>query len=115
MSDTGDIDRRVWKLFVGYVHGTLSRREFLDRAAKLTATGVSAATLLATLSPDYALARQVDPSLILLDLMLPGLDGLTVCRRLRESNEFRNIPIIMVTAKNQIQDLVEGLSLHLRY
>lgn len=61
MSDTGDIDRRVWKLFDGYVHGTLSRREFLDRAAKLTATGVSAATLLATLSPDYALAQQVDP------------------------------------------------------
>jgi carboxymethylenebutenolidase len=61
MSDSGDIDRGVWKLFDGYVHGAISRREFLDRATKLTATGVSAATLLATLSPDYALARQVDP------------------------------------------------------
>ena len=61
MSDDRDIDRRVWKLFDGYVHGTISRREFLDRAARFTATGVSATTLLATLSPDYALARQVDP------------------------------------------------------
>jgi len=61
MSDGRDIERRVWKLFDGYVHGTISRREFLDRVAKFTATGVSAATLLATLSPDYALARQVDP------------------------------------------------------
>ena len=61
MSDGRGIDRRVWKLFDGYVHGTISRREFLDRAAKFTATGVSAATLLATLSPDYALAQQVDP------------------------------------------------------
>lgn len=61
MSDGRNIDRRVWKLFDGYVHGTISRREFLDRVAKFTATGVSAATLLATLSPDYALAQQVDP------------------------------------------------------
>lgn len=61
MSGDRDIDRRVWKLFDGYVHGTISRREFLDRAAKFTATGVSAATLLATLSPDYSLAQQVDP------------------------------------------------------
>jgi len=61
MSDGRGIDRRVWKLFDGYVHGAISRREFLDRAAKFTATGVSAATLLATLSPDYVLAQQVDP------------------------------------------------------
>jgi carboxymethylenebutenolidase len=55
------VDRRVWKLFDGYVHGTISRREFLEQATKFTATGVSAATLLATLSPDYSLAQQVDP------------------------------------------------------
>ena len=61
MTDGPDIDCRVWKLFDGYVHGKISRREFLDRAAKFTATGVSAATLLATLSPDYSLAQQVDP------------------------------------------------------
>jgi carboxymethylenebutenolidase len=56
-----DVDERVWKLFDGYVHGTVSRREFLERAARFTASGVSAATLLSALSPDYALAQQVDP------------------------------------------------------
>ena len=61
MRDKYDVDDRVWKLFDGYVHGSITRREFLDRAARITAGGVSAATLLSALSPDYALARQVDP------------------------------------------------------
>ena len=61
MRDKYDVDERVWKLFDGYVHGSITRREFLDRAARITAGGVSAATLLSALSPDYALARQVDP------------------------------------------------------
>jgi len=54
-------DRRVMRLFDGYVHGQITRREFLDRAAKFTTAGVSAAAVLASLSPDYALAKQVDP------------------------------------------------------
>lgn len=61
MSRKFDVDERVWKLFDGYVHGSVSRREFLDRAARFTAGGVSAATLLSVLGPDYALAQQVDP------------------------------------------------------
>lgn len=61
MTDKYDVDERVWRLFDGYVHGTVTRREFLDRAARFTASGVSAATLLAALSPDYSLAQQVDP------------------------------------------------------
>jgi carboxymethylenebutenolidase len=61
MPDKPDLDPQVLKLFDGYVHGTISRRQFLDRAAALTVSGVSAATLLATLSPDYALAQQVSP------------------------------------------------------
>jgi carboxymethylenebutenolidase len=56
-----DVDERVWELFDGYVHGTVSRRQFLERAARFTATGVSAASLLSALTPDYALAQQVDP------------------------------------------------------
>ena len=54
-----DFDQRVLDLFDGYVHGLIDRREFLDRAAKYTAAGVSAAVLLDSLSPDYALAAQV--------------------------------------------------------
>ena len=58
---TNQYDRRVMRLFDGYVHGQISRREFLERAAKFTASGVSAAAILASLSPDYALAEQVAP------------------------------------------------------
>ena len=49
------------RLFDGYVHGQISRREFLDGAAKLTASATTAAAILASLSPDYSLAQQVDP------------------------------------------------------
>lgn len=62
MADSDGYDRRVLELFDGYVHGKVTRRQFLDRAASLTAAGVSAAALLAALSPDYSLAQQVDPA-----------------------------------------------------
>ncbi len=59
MSD--DYDPRILKLFDGYVHGQMTRRQFLDRAAGFATAGLSAAAILAALSPDYALANQVDP------------------------------------------------------
>jgi carboxymethylenebutenolidase len=62
VSGNTDIDRRIWELFDGYVHGSITRREFLDRAARFTASGISAATILTALSPDYALAQKVDPA-----------------------------------------------------
>ncbi|MGB5449185.1 MAG: dienelactone hydrolase family protein [Woeseiaceae bacterium] len=62
MSEKKDMDRRVMQLFDGYVHGQITRREFLDRVAAVTASGVAAAMLLKSLSPDYALAQQVDPN-----------------------------------------------------
>lgn len=55
------LDRDVMRLFDGYVHGQITRREFLDRAAAFTTSGVTAAALLGSLAPDYALAEQVDP------------------------------------------------------
>ena len=61
MSEKKDMDRRVMRLFDGYVHGQITRREFLDRVAAVTASTVTAAMLLKSLSPDYALAQQVDP------------------------------------------------------
>ena len=54
-------DQRLLDLYDGYAHGLLSRREFLDRAAAFTASGLSAAAVLGALSPDYALANQVSP------------------------------------------------------
>lgn len=61
MSKKSQLDRDVMRLFDGYVHGQITRREFLDRAAAFTASGITAAALLASLAPDYALAQQVDP------------------------------------------------------
>ena len=54
-----DFPREVLKLFDGYIHGMLSRREFLDRAARHSVGGVTAAAMLQSLTPDYALAEQV--------------------------------------------------------
>ncbi len=51
------------------------------------------------------------PSLVILDLMLPGLDGLEVCRRLRGNAATQNIPIIMLTAKAEEVDRIIGLEI----
>jgi DNA-binding response OmpR family regulator len=57
------------------------------------------------------LARREAPRLILLDLMLPGLDGLEVCRKLKGDTVTRGIPVVMVTAKGEESDIVLGLGL----
>ncbi len=49
------------------------------------------------------------PDLVLLDLLLPGLDGLDVCRRLRAVESTRDLPVIMVTARGEESDVVLGL------
>ena len=51
------------------------------------------------------------PDLILLDLMLPGIDGLQICRKLKSNQNTVRIPIIMVTAKGEEEDIVKGLEL----
>jgi len=63
------------------------------------------------LSGEMALdkARKEHPDLILLDLMLPGLDGLDVFRKLKRYPATSNIPIIMLTAKTEEADIVVGL------
>lgn len=49
------------------------------------------------------------PDLILLDLMMPRMDGYETCRRIRESNTAAELPIIILTARGQMEDLVRGL------
>lgn len=53
--------------------------------------------------------RRHRPGLVLLDLMLPGLDGLTVCRRVRETPDLADVRIVMLTARTQNEDIVRGL------
>lgn len=57
------------------------------------------------------LVRREAPDLVLLDLMLPGLDGIEVCRRLKSDDVTASIPIIMVTAKGEESDVVLGLQI----
>ncbi|WP_425447000.1 response regulator transcription factor [Dethiothermospora halolimnae] len=56
-------------------------------------------------------ARENDIDLIILDLMLPEIDGIEVCRRLKKDNSTENIPIIMLTAKSEETDKVLGLEM----
>jgi len=56
-------------------------------------------------------ARNEHPDLIILDLMLPGMDGLEVCRAIKGDSKTASIPIIMLTAKSQESDKVVGLEL----
>ncbi len=53
----------------------------------------------------------VKPDLIILDLMLPDVDGLEICKALKKNEKFENIPIIMLTAKGDEADVVIGLEL----
>ncbi|MDT8323894.1 MAG: response regulator transcription factor [Bacteroidota bacterium] len=55
--------------------------------------------------------RDIDPDLILLDLMLPGVDGLEVCKVIKNDRETAHIAIIMLTARSEEADIVTGLEL----
>lgn len=61
-------------------------------------------------APDGPSALQIlarnDVDVVLLDLMLPGMDGIEICRKIRETS---NVPIIMLTARSDTADVVEGL------
>jgi two-component system alkaline phosphatase synthesis response regulator PhoP len=57
------------------------------------------------------LASKIVPNLILLDLMLPRLDGIETCRRLKADERLRDIPVIMLTAKAEEADKVKGLEI----
>lgn len=57
------------------------------------------------------IAREKNPSLILLDLMLPGMGGKQVCQKLKQDPLTRDVPVIMVTAKSEETDVIVGLGL----
>lgn len=53
--------------------------------------------------------EDVRPDVLVLDVMMPGLDGYSVLKRLRASDETRNLPVIMLTAKGQAEDRATAL------
>ncbi|PCJ15906.1 MAG: hypothetical protein COB04_12210 [Gammaproteobacteria bacterium] len=55
------------------------------------------------------IAQEEAPDVILLDIMMPGMDGIEVCKRLKTSANTREIPIIIISAKDREQDIISGL------
>ena len=76
----------------------LTREGFLVSASRNGVDGLS-------------LVRNQSPALVLLDLMLPGIDGLSICQQLKSDPITRNISIIIVSAKGEESDVVIGLGL----
>ena len=54
---------------------------------------------------------KIKPDLIILDVMLPGVDGLDICRHIKSETHIKNIPILMLTAKTEESDQIVGLQL----
>src|SRR4030095_12272626 len=54
---------------------------------------------------------RIQPDLILLDVMMPEMDGFETCERIKASSEWHNIPIIFLTSKTETEDIVRGFEL----
>ena len=59
----------------------------------------------------YAIAKQEIPDVIILDVMMPEVDGYTVAKRIRENESTKEIPILMLTALNMLQDKIKGFDI----
>ena len=110
----------VLKLFDGYVHGVINRREFLDRAAKYAVGGFTAAAMLESLSPNFALAQQVpktDSRIHAEYLPYPSPEGSGTMRGYfaRPANLSRKLPGVVVIHENRglnpyIEDVARRLA-----
>lgn len=101
-----DFHPQVLKLFDQYVHGGISRRDFLDRAAPFAAGGTTAAGILASLSPNYAWAQQVpesDPRIQVSRVEYPSPQGHGTIKGLmaRPSNASGKLPGVVVIHENR--------------
>jgi carboxymethylenebutenolidase len=115
-----DFPQEVLKLFDGYVHGTLNRREFLDGAGKFAVGGFTAAAMLESLKPNYAFAQQVakDDARIKAEyLTYPSPQGTGTMRGYfaRPANTSGKLPGIVVIHENRglnpyIEDVARRLA-----
>ncbi|MFC4235091.1 YghX family hydrolase [Thalassospira xianhensis] len=101
-----DFSPQLLELYDFYAHGIISRREFLDRAAKYTVGGVTAMSVLASLSPDYALATQVeftDPDIVAEYIMYPSPNGHGEVRgyMVKPANLTGKVPGVVVVHENR--------------
>jgi carboxymethylenebutenolidase len=116
-----DFDQELLVLFDAYVHGTLDRRGFLDRAQKFAVGGMTAAGLLAALSPDFARAQVVpkDDARIkteTLDYASPNGSGTVKGYLAKPANMTGKLPVVLVVHENRglnphIEDITRRLAL----
>jgi carboxymethylenebutenolidase len=111
-----DFDQRILELYDGYVHGRMTKRDFLDHAAKYAVGGVTAAAILESLQPNYALAQQVapdDPSIVTEMAEYASPEGSGAVRGLmaRPADADGPLPAVLVVHENRglnpyIEDVV---------
>jgi carboxymethylenebutenolidase len=115
-----DFAPELLELYDYYVHGKISRREFIDRAGKFTLGGLAATSILASLSPDYALAQQIeftDPDIIPEYISYPSPKGHGHVRGylVRPSQAKGKVPGVVVVHENRglnpyIEDVTRRLA-----
>lgn len=101
-----DFPPALLELYDGYVHGRISRRQFLERAGSLAIGGMTAVGVLAALSPNYALAQQVkftDPDIIADYITYPSPNGHGQVRgyRVRPAKATAKLPGVVVVHENR--------------
>ena len=116
-----DFPPDVLKLFDGYIHGNINRRDFLDRASKYAVGGFTAAAMLESLTPNYALAQQVartDPRIKTEYLTYPSPEGSGTMRGYLAMpvNATGKLPGVLVIHENRglnphIEDIARRLAL----
>lgn len=115
-----DFDPRLLELYDGYVHGKMTKRDFLANATKYVAAGVTATAVLKSLQPNYALAQQVSPEDPDIETMVAEYDspnGHGTMRGLmaRPANTDGPLPAVLVVHENRglnpyIEDVVRRLA-----
>jgi carboxymethylenebutenolidase len=115
-----DFHPYILEIFDGYVHGKLTKREFIAEAGKFAAAGVTGAMILAQLQPDYALAQQVkpdDPAIVTERVAVPSPDGHGSINGLlaRPAGKKGKLPAVLVVHENRglnpyIEDVVRRLA-----
>src|SRR6516162_1089716 len=116
---SSDFPQELLDLFDGYVHGGISRRQFLDRAQKFAVAGVTAAALLRMLKPNYAWAIQIQPDdkrikAETATVPLPQGNGSIKGYLVRPANEVK-LPSVLVIHENRglnpyIEDVARRLA-----
>ncbi|WP_375688867.1 YghX family hydrolase [Pseudooceanicola sp. LIPI14-2-Ac024] len=101
-----DFDPRILEIFDGYVHGHMTKREFIARAGRYAAAGVTGAMILDQLQPNYALAQQVapdDPAIETMEVSFESPEGHGTIRGLmaRPTGEEGPLPAVLVVHENR--------------